>query len=390
MPKGGITVRHGSSLAHLRSVDEAASLMLKLASGPQAETLMGAQHLSEFQAVLQEAPAQLGLQRRAQTEDIRVGLVLRGEEELAKEYAQWRAGRRSLAHPPANIRQRVQKALEKPLVVNKPADTKVGLSSEASNEAAPSSTVWECFIGDSENDQGAASSNRSSKVQGERNLSQACLADIKDILLTLRADVLCQPMALQGSVQKLQMDLESLKHKLMNAVDTAGAKATESAVCDNLKQNKNDIVTVGVQVDPAAFTFPNVRAAEEPLTGEVMGDALKVLGQGVYEVDAASLEVAGGTMKEDQEEEPPGKPADVVTAELAGDVVLKVPGDVGARTEDVVTLASTTPRSDAYSGSYSSHAVACGMSPQDAHVFAVRSSPESRALRDRARRITGC
>ena len=56
---------------------------------------------------------------------------------------------------------------------------------------------------------------------------------------------------------------------------------------------------------------------------DLVGGALKVLGQGLCERDVAPLEDVDGTKQEDQEDEPLGEPAAVVTAALAGDVVLK-------------------------------------------------------------------
>ncbi|CAK0817383.1 unnamed protein product [Prorocentrum cordatum] len=181
---GGIPVRHGSCVAHVRSVQEAAELMAKL--GGQGEM----QQLKEFQSVLDEAQGCLGLDRKVQTEDVRRGLVQRGQNDLAKDFVLWRQGWRAVAHPPAaSLPQKVLQALRKPLMEGSGG----GISMEsASSEDVALDEESELFKRASSKSTSTGAQPKFFDIGSEEDVAPnpKVLEDIKDILLTLRADIL--------------------------------------------------------------------------------------------------------------------------------------------------------------------------------------------------------
>ena len=114
----GITVRHGTCLAHVSDVEEAAQLMGILGGLEPAPPSAGLRRdcaactvLQDFDGVLREAGRLLGRRGKASSEDVRAGLRRAGHEELAKEWSAFRAGRRAVAHPPGEVLSRVLAAL---------------------------------------------------------------------------------------------------------------------------------------------------------------------------------------------------------------------------------------------------------------------------------------
>ncbi|CAK0813035.1 unnamed protein product [Prorocentrum cordatum] len=107
-----IVVRHGSTVTHLGSVEEAAQFVRLLEAegrvpGSELDTL------NNFEAVLRGAGSHLALGRKATTEEVRRTLVSVGELDLAKRWVTFRAGRRLTAHPDPELADEVLLALEK-------------------------------------------------------------------------------------------------------------------------------------------------------------------------------------------------------------------------------------------------------------------------------------
>jgi len=105
--RDGIPVRHGASVAHARTIEEAAQLMSQLAGAGADDH--GA--LGPFEGSLREAGAALGLARKASSEEVRRGLVLRGQPDLARRWTAARSIRRAQAHPDPSVHKEVVAAL---------------------------------------------------------------------------------------------------------------------------------------------------------------------------------------------------------------------------------------------------------------------------------------
>ncbi|CAK0901615.1 unnamed protein product, partial [Prorocentrum cordatum] len=67
--------------------------------------------LATFEGVLDEAGQSLGLERKATGEDVRKLLVQAGQKSLAKEWVDFRAGRRACGHPSSGVAERVIRAI---------------------------------------------------------------------------------------------------------------------------------------------------------------------------------------------------------------------------------------------------------------------------------------
>ncbi|CAK0861000.1 unnamed protein product [Prorocentrum cordatum] len=102
----GVAVRHGHSVAHCRTVEEAARLIQLLASdSPDASVLDG------FEQGLRGAGEKLGLGRKATSEEVRRALA-KAQPELARRWVAMRGGRRWAADPDRDLLQEVMEALD--------------------------------------------------------------------------------------------------------------------------------------------------------------------------------------------------------------------------------------------------------------------------------------
>ena len=123
-------VRHGAAIAHVSKASQAAQLMVELGGTYAMSDTIGA-----FENVLRAAGSELGLQGKASSEDVRRGLVRRGQDDLAKRWCAARATRRAQAHPDPTVFEEVVVAL-----AQRPAETEgaCGKESELGVERAAS------------------------------------------------------------------------------------------------------------------------------------------------------------------------------------------------------------------------------------------------------------
>ncbi|CAK0814544.1 unnamed protein product [Prorocentrum cordatum] len=165
---GGLSVRHGAAVVHVRTVDEAAELVVKIGlQGRKGET----NALEPFESTMRRAGRLLGLGRKASSEEVRRALARQGDSahlDLAKRWTTARAGRRAAAHPDPDVYDDVIEVLQAIGTSTQQGETSDSMAAERD---------------------GSDSDGVSTIATFEERMEQR-LDDIKELIMQVRADVL--------------------------------------------------------------------------------------------------------------------------------------------------------------------------------------------------------